>query len=170
MGISIDLPQEDVIIEAIDVHKHYDTGKVVVKALQGVTLRIQRKEVVAIMGPSGCGKTTLLNCLSGLDRVTTGSIKIANQDIRHLSDRQLTLFRAREMGFVFQTYNLLPALTGLENVELPLLVSGVSSRVARARALASIEQVGLRATSDVAQSAQRKRQPCSEKRMSDFYA
>jgi putative ABC transport system ATP-binding protein len=112
--------------------------------LQGITLRIQRKEVVAIMGPSGCGKTTLLNCLSGLDRVTTGSIKIANQDIRHLSDRQLTLFRAREMGFVFQTYNLLPVLTGLENVELPLLVSGVPARQARARALASIEQVGLR--------------------------
>lgn len=141
---SSDTHQEDIIIEAIDVHKYYDTGKVSVKALQGVTLRIHRKEVVAIMGPSGCGKTTLLNCLSGLDHVTAGTIKIANQDIRHLSDRQLTLFRAREMGFVFQTYNLLPVLTGLENVELPLLVSGVSARVARTRALASIEQVGLR--------------------------
>ncbi|MBO0782495.1 MAG: ABC transporter ATP-binding protein [Ktedonobacteraceae bacterium] len=138
---SSDRGQEDVVIEAIDIHKHYDTGKV--KALQGVTLRIHRKEVVAIMGPSGCGKTTLLNCLSGLDQVTQGTIRIANQDIRDLSDRQLTLFRAREMGFVFQTYNLLPVLTGLENVELPLLVSGVSSREARARALASIEQVGL---------------------------
>ncbi|EFH82438.1 ABC transporter ATP-binding protein [Ktedonobacter racemifer] len=135
--------QDDVVIEAIDIHKHYDTSKVVVKALQGVTLRIHRKEVVAIMGPSGCGKTTLLNCLSGLDRITQGTIRIANQDIRNLSDRQLTLFRAREMGFVFQTYNLLPVLTGLENVELPLLVSGVSSREARTRALASIEQVGL---------------------------
>jgi putative ABC transport system ATP-binding protein len=141
---SKDTGQEDVVIEAIDVHKHYDTGKVVVKALQGVTLRIHRKEVVAIMGPSGCGKTTLLNCLSGLDSVTKGAIRIANQDIRDLSDRRLTLFRAREMGFVFQTYNLLPVLTGLENVELPLLVSGVSSREARTRALASIEQVGLR--------------------------
>ncbi|GHO80599.1 ABC transporter ATP-binding protein [Ktedonobacter sp. SOSP1-85] len=141
---SNDTHQEDIIIEALDVHKHYDTGKVVVKALQGVTLRIHRKEVVAIMGPSGCGKTTLLNCLSGLDRVTKGTISIANQDIRNLSDRHLTLFRAREMGFVFQTYNLLPVLTGLENVELPLLVSGVSSREARTRALASIEQVGLR--------------------------
>jgi putative ABC transport system ATP-binding protein len=138
-----DTQQEDVVIEAIDIHKHYDTGKVVVKALQGVTLRIHRKEVVAIMGPSGCGKTTLLNCLGGLDRITQGIIRIANQDIRHLSDRQLTLFRAREMGFVFQTYNLLPVLTGLENVELPLLVSGVSAREARTRALASIEQVGL---------------------------
>ena len=141
---SRDTEQEDVIIEAIDVHKHYDTGKVVVKALQGVDLRIQRREVVAIMGPSGCGKTTLLNCLSGLDQVTTGMIKIANQDIRRLSDRQLTLFRAHEMGFVFQSYNLLPVLTGLENVELPLLVSGVSFREARTRALASIERVGLR--------------------------
>ena len=141
---SRDTEQEDVIIEAIDVHKHYDTGKVVVKALQGVDLRIQRREVVAIMGPSGCGKTTLLNCLSGLDQVMTGMIKIANQDIRRLSDRQLTLFRAHEMGFVFQSYNLLPVLTGLENVELPLLVSGVSFREARTRALASIERVGLR--------------------------
>ncbi len=136
--------QEDVIVEAIDVHKHYDTGRTAVKALRGVTLRIHRKEVVAIMGPSGCGKTTLLNCLSGLDQVTAGTVRIANQDIRQLSDRRLTLFRAREMGFVFQTYNLLPVLTGLENVELPLLVSGVPFREARARALASIEQVGLR--------------------------
>jgi putative ABC transport system ATP-binding protein len=95
------------------------------------------------MGPSGCGKTTLLNCLSGLDSVSSGTIKIAGQDIRALSDRELTAFRAREMGFVFQTYNLLPVLTGLENVELPLLVSGVSSKDARGRARASIERVGL---------------------------
>ncbi|GHO47671.1 ABC transporter ATP-binding protein [Ktedonospora formicarum] len=140
---SSNIQPKEVVIEASDVHKHYDTGKIKVKALQGVSLRIQRKEVVAIMGPSGCGKTTLLNCLSGLDWATAGTVKIANQDIRQLSDRQLTLLRAREMGFVFQTYNLLPVLTGLENVELPLLVSGVSARTARTRALASIEQVGL---------------------------
>src|SRR6266699_1630740 len=139
------LPVEnsDSIIEAIDVHKDYDTGKLKVQALKGVNLHIQRGEVVAIMGPSGCGKTTLLNCLSGLDSVTSGIIKIAGQDIRGLSDRELTTFRACEMGFVFKTLNLLPVLTGMENVELPLLVSGVRPREARERALASIEQVGL---------------------------
>jgi len=135
--------QNDSIIQAIDVHKTYDTGKLTVTALKGASLHIQRGEIVAIMGPSGCGKTTLLNCLSGLDRVTSGIVQIAGQDIRRFSDRELTAFRAHEMGFVFQTYNLLPVLTGLENVELPLLVGGVSSREARARARASIERVGL---------------------------
>src|SRR5579875_642000 len=133
------------IVQALDLHKTYDTGKLKVQALKGVNLHIQRGEVVAIMGPSGCGKTTLLNCLSGLDSVSAGIVKIAGQDIRALSDRELTAFRAREMGFVFQTYNLLPVLTGLENVELPLLVSGVRPKEARARARESIEQVGLTA-------------------------
>jgi len=131
------------IIEAIEIYKDYDTGTLQVQALKGVSLCIQHGEVVAIMGPSGCGKTTLLNCLSGLDGVTSGTIKIAGQDIRGFSDRELTAFRAREMGFVFQTYNLLPVLNGLENVELPLLISGVAPKEARARARASIERVGL---------------------------
>jgi putative ABC transport system ATP-binding protein len=131
------------IIEARDVRKEYATGIVNVQALKGVTLQITRGEVVAIMGPSGCGKTTLLNCLSGLDAITAGTIRIAGRDLRSLSDRELTDFRAREMGFIFQTYNLLPVLNGLENVELPLLVSGVGAKEARARAWESIEQIGL---------------------------
>ncbi|HEY8283397.1 MAG TPA: ABC transporter ATP-binding protein [Chloroflexota bacterium] len=131
------------IVEAHDILKDYDTGRLTVQALKGVDLCIGRGEVVAIMGPSGCGKTTLLNCLSGLDTVTAGTITIDGQDIRGLSDGELTAFRARSMGFVFQTYNLLPVLTGLENVELPLLLGGVAPKEARRRALAGIEQVGL---------------------------
>ena len=131
------------IIQAQQVSKDYATGKLQVHALKEVSLDIRRGEVVAIMGPSGCGKTTLLNCLSGLDRLTAGTVSIAGHDLRALSDRELTTFRAREMGFVFQTYNLLPVLSGLENVELPLLVSHVPAKEARRRAWASIEQVGL---------------------------
>ena len=135
--------EHEILIEARDIRKEYATGTLNVQALKGVDLQIARGEVVAIMGPSGCGKTTLLNCLSGLDAVSSGTIRIAGRDIRGLSDRELTAFRASEMGFIFQTYNLLPVLNGLENVELPLLVSGVAAREARARARASIEQVGL---------------------------
>ncbi|BCL77618.1 ABC transporter ATP-binding protein [Ktedonobacteria bacterium brp13] len=131
------------IIEAQAVQKEYDTGKVKVLALKGIDLAIERGHVVAIMGPSGCGKTTLLNCLSGLDSVSAGTIRITGHDVTLLPDRELTAFRARHMGFVFQTYNLLPVLTAVENVELPLLVSGIRAREARTRALAGLEQVGL---------------------------
>ena len=87
---------------------------------------MQRGEMVSIMGPSGCGKTTLLNCLSGLDAVDEGVIEIEGQAIQELPDNLRTDYRARRMGFVFQFYNLLPVLTAVENVEMPLLLSGVS--------------------------------------------
>ncbi|CCF84209.1 ABC transporter ATP-binding protein [Nitrolancea hollandica] len=133
----------ETIIEAIAVEKTYDTGRVRVPALRGVDFTVRRGEMVAIMGPSGCGKTTLLNCLSGLDTIDSGTIRIAGTDLSTLSDNARTTFRAREMGFVFQFYNLLPVLSAVENVELPLLVSGIKPKLARRRALAVLEQVGL---------------------------
>ncbi len=134
---------DDHIIQAVDIHKTYHTGTVAVPALRGVGLTVRRGEMVAIMGPSGCGKTTLLNCLSGLDTADKGEITIEGVSLSTLSDRERTDYRARRMGFVFQFYNLLPVLSAVENVELPLLVAGVRPQPARARALEALAQVGL---------------------------
>jgi putative ABC transport system ATP-binding protein len=131
------------IIDAKGVWKRYSTGGHKVEALRGIDLVVRRGEVVAVMGPSGCGKTTLLNCLSGLDVIDSGIVKIAGQDLKELTDNQRTDFRARAMGFVFQTYNLLPVLTGVENVELPMLVGGVRPSIARKRAEEAIAMVGV---------------------------
>ncbi len=134
----------DTVIEARGVVKTYDTGIVQVHALRGVDLEVKRGEMVAIMGPSGCGKTTLLNSLSGLDDFDSGVVYINGQDITRMPDDKKTEFRARDMGFVFQTYNLLPVLTAAENVELPLIVSGTRPKVAREMALVSLDRVRLR--------------------------
>jgi putative ABC transport system ATP-binding protein len=134
----------DTIISASDIHKTFRTGKVEVYALRGVSIAVQRGEMVAVMGPSGCGKTTLLNCLSGLDSFDDGEIRIEGTSLADMNDRRRTSYRAERMGFVFQTYNLLPVLTAVENVELPLLVSGVRPGDARKRALAALESVGLK--------------------------
>ena len=134
---------DDLIIHATGVQKVYHTGLVSVLALRGVDLCVKRGEMVAIMGPSGCGKTTLLNCLSGLDTADQGQIAIEGVSLSEMSDHQRTDYRARRMGFVFQFYNLLPVLSAVENVELPLLVSGVRLGEARKRALESLAQVGL---------------------------
>ena len=137
--------QNGVIIQATGVRKTYDTGKVTVDALRGVDLGIERGEMVAVMGPSGCGKTTLLNVLSGLDDVTGGEVVVDGALIHEMSDKKRTRYRAEKMGFVFQSFNLLPVLSVVENVELPLLVSGVKSSQARTRAAETLELVGLSA-------------------------
>ena len=133
----------DLIIEATDVVKTYDTGKVQVRALRGVSIAVRRGEMVSIMGPSGCGKTTLLNCLSGLDVIDSGRVLIEGVDINSLSDNRKSEYRAKRVGFVFQFYNLLPVLSAVENVELPLLVGGVGAKEARRKAVAALERVRL---------------------------
>ena len=134
---------DETIIKATGVHKIYDTGKVKVHALRGVDLGVQPAEMVAVMGPSGCGKTTLLNVLSGLDDITQGQVTIDGSSIHSLSDRRRTRYRAEKMGFVFQAFNLLPVLSAMENVELPLLVAGVKVGEARRRAQEVLALVGL---------------------------
>jgi ABC-type lipoprotein export system ATPase subunit len=131
------------IIQASDVHKIYNSSQVKVHALRGVDLSIRRGEMVAIMGPSGCGKTTLLNTLSGLDDVTQGEVVVDGAPIHQMSDKKRTRYRAERMGFVFQFFNLLPVLSAVENVELPLLVAGVKLGEARRRALEALALVGL---------------------------
>jgi putative ABC transport system ATP-binding protein len=131
------------IIYAHEVVKTYHTGTETIHALSSVNFAVERGEMVAIMGPSGCGKTTLLNCLSGLDNVDGGQIWLEGEDLATMSDRARTNYRARRMGFIFQVYNLLPVLSAVENVELPLLVSGVSPKEARSRSMAALERVGL---------------------------
>ena len=131
------------IIDVQNITKTYDTGSVSVQALRGVSVQVAKGEMVAVMGPSGCGKTTLLNCLSGIDDVSGGQIVIEGTDINEMSDDVKTIYRAQRMGFIFQFYNLLPVLSALENVELPLLVSGASPKDSREQAMKSLERVGL---------------------------
>src|SRR5918997_6304945 len=134
---------DDAMVEAHDLEKTYATGGATVHALRGVDLNIARGEMVAVMGPSGCGKTTLLNCLSGLDTIDSGQILLEGQDLAKMRDSKRTDYRAKRMGFIFQVFNLLPVLNAVENVELPLLVSGVRPKEARARSLQALATVGL---------------------------
>src|SRR5438067_13311402 len=131
------------IIQARKVKKIYRSGQLRVEALRSIDLEVTQGEMIAIMGPSGCGKTTLLNCLAGLDTIDEGDIFIQGDNLRDLSDTERTAYRARHMGFIFQDFNLLPVLSAVENVELPLLVSKVPRKKARQRALEMLDRVGL---------------------------
>jgi putative ABC transport system ATP-binding protein len=126
-----------------DVTKEYDLGRTKVPALRGVSLAVEKGEFMAVAGPSGSGKSTLLNLIGCLDRPTSGRVVIGEQDVAVLGDDALSDLRARTIGFIFQTFNLIPVLSALENVEFPLLFRG-GSHGGRARALSALESVGLR--------------------------
>ena len=125
------------------ITKSYTKGTNIVTPLENLNLVVPRGEFLALMGPSGSGKTTLLNLLSGIDIPTSGSLEIDGEDIARFSRKQLTHWRARKVGYIFQLYHLIPVLTAFENVELPLLITGLSRAERRKRAEAALETVGL---------------------------
>ncbi|GAB4532016.1 MAG: ABC transporter ATP-binding protein [Anaerolineae bacterium] len=135
--------EDNVIIDVRDVTKIYQMGEVQVRALRGTSLQVRRGELVAIMGPSGSGKSTLMNILGCLDQPTSGEYYLEGVEVDRLDDNQLADIRSRKIGFVFQTFNLLPRTSALSNVELPLVYSGMGGRRRRERAIAALEAVGL---------------------------
>jgi putative ABC transport system ATP-binding protein len=132
------------LIEMTDIRKDYRLGETVVHALQGIDLTIDRGEFVAIWGPSGSGKTTLLNLIGAIDEPTEGNLAIAGTDVHSLSDNQKSELRNETIGYIFQGFNLVPVLSALENVMLPLQMKGASSKEAEVKALSCLEEVGLR--------------------------
>jgi putative ABC transport system ATP-binding protein len=137
------MEQMGTLVRIEDVHKVYRRGGETIEILNGLDLTIPQGDFLALMGPSGSGKTTLLNLLGGLDRPTSGSIEVAGKPIHRLSDGQLTEWRARHVGFVFQFYNLLPVLTAEKNVELPLLLTKLSAAQRKKHVTAALSVVGL---------------------------
>jgi len=133
----------DPLVDARDLVKVYESGAVAVRALDGVSLRVEAGESLAIMGSSGSGKSTLMNVLGCLDRPTSGSYRLAGEEVARLDRDRLAAIRNRTLGFVFQSFQLLPRTSALDNVELPLLYAGVGGGERRRRATAALERVGL---------------------------
>ncbi|HHY78001.1 MAG TPA: ABC transporter ATP-binding protein [Clostridiales bacterium] len=131
------------MIQIENLTKIYDTGAVKVEALKSVNLNVDENEYVAIMGPSGSGKSTLMNIIGCLDRMTSGKYYLEGKDISTLSDNELADIRNKKIGFVFQAFNLLPRLTALGNVELPMIYAGIPASVRRKKAIEALEKVGL---------------------------
>ena len=131
------------LIRIHDLHKSYQRGGQEIPVLMGIELEVAAGEFVALMGPSGSGKSTLLNLIAGIDKPTAGTIEMAGIDIATLSDAELSDWRAANVGFIFQFYNLMPVLTAFENIELPLLLTGLSSRERHARVQQMLELVSL---------------------------
>ncbi len=117
-------PSTEVAARAVDAYKIYGSGEAEVRALNGISVEFQAARLTAIMGPSGSGKSTLLHCLAGLDRLSTGQIYLGDIEISHSSEKDLTLIRRDRLGFIFQSYNLIPTLTALENITLPMALAG----------------------------------------------
>src|SRR3989475_9927144 len=137
-----DTPQPDIVILTHKLARDYDMGGEVVRALRGVSLQIRKNEYVAVMGPSGSGKSTLMNLVGCLDTPTAGEYWLNSLKVSDLSDDELARIRNKEIGFVFQTFNLLPRATSLHNVELPLIYAGVAAPDRRRRAGRALERVG----------------------------
>jgi putative ABC transport system ATP-binding protein len=136
-------PAGALVIEIDRVTKLYQMGEETIHALRGITLSIRRNEYLAVMGPSGSGKSTLMNMLGCLDTPTAGLYEFNGKNVAHMTDDELAEIRNREIGFVFQTFNLLPRSNALHNVELPLIYAGVAPHERRQRALRALENVGL---------------------------
>ena len=131
------------LIEILDVSKSYRRDSLEIPVLREITLSIAEGDFIAFMGPSGSGKTTLLNLIAGIDKPTAGKILVADTDITELSETELAVWRSRNVGFIFQFYNLIPVLTALENVELPLILTPLSKQERRAHAETALDIVGL---------------------------
>jgi putative ABC transport system ATP-binding protein len=132
-----------VAVDVRDLRKIYTRDSIKLTVLDGLSLQVTEGEFVALMGPSGSGKTTLLNLIAGIDRPTSGSVNIVGTELSRLSEGELAKWRSRSVGFIFQFYNLIPVLNAVENVELPLLLTNLSSKQRRERALVALKVVGL---------------------------